>query len=102
MLLDQLKKESYRQLHIVFGTVNDKNLSEILRLLPKAAIYYFCKPDIPRGKDAEELKSEALRFGLPGKTYPSVQAALDAAQAHTLADDLIYVGGSNFVVAEIL
>lgn len=102
VVLDQLKKESYRQLHIVFGTVNDKNLSEILRLLPKAAIYYFCKPDIPRGKDAEELKSEALRFGLPGKTYPSVQAALDAAKAHTLADDLIYVGGSNFVVAEVI
>lgn len=102
IVLDQLKRESYRQLHIVFGSVSDKNLSEILRMLPKAAIYYFCKPDLPRGKDAEELKSEALRFGLSGKTYPSVKAALDAAIKNTLADDLIYVGGSNFVVAEVL
>ena len=102
VVLDQLKRESYRQLHIIFGTVSDKNLSAILRMLPKAAIYYFCKPDLPRGKDAEELKSEALRFGLSGKTYPSVRAALDAAIKHTLADDLIYVGGSNFVVAEVL
>ena len=102
VVLDQLKRETYRQLHMVFGTVSDKNITEILRMLPKAAIYYFCKPDIPRGKDAEELKSEALRFGLSGKTYPSVKAALDAALKNTLADDLIYVGGSNFVVAEVL
>ena len=102
VVLEQLKKETYRQLHIIFGTVSDKNLNEILRLLPKAAIYYFCKPDLPRGKDAEELKSEALRFGLSGKTYPSVRSALDAAIKQTLADDLIFVGGSNFVVAEVL
>ena len=102
VVLDQLKRETFRQLHIVFGTVSDKNLNEILRMLPKAAIYYFCKPDLPRGKDAEELKSEALRFGLSGKAYPSVKAALEAAIKHTLADDLIYVGGSNFVVAEVL
>ncbi len=102
VVLEQLKRESYRQLHIVFGTVSDKNLSEILRMLPKAAIYYFCKPNLPRGKDADALKSEALRFGLSGKTYPSVKQALEAAINHTLADDLIFVGGSNFVVAEVI
>lgn len=102
LVLDQLKKESYRQLHIVWGMVGDKDITTILRMLPKSAIYYFCKPDIPRGKDAEELGREAVRFGLSGKSYPSVQKALEAARANTLSDDFIFVGGSTFVVAEVV
>lgn len=102
MILDQLKTESYRQLHIVWGMVGDKDITTILRMLPKHAIYYFCTPDIPRGKDAEELGREAVRFGLSGKSYSSVDEAFEAAKAHTLADDLIFVGGSTFVVAEVI
>ncbi len=102
MVLDQLKRESYRQLHIVWGMVGDKDISTILRMLPKHAIYYFCKPDIPRGKNAEELGREAVRFGLSGKSYSSVTKALDAARSHTLSDDLIFVGGSTFVVGEVI
>ena len=102
MVLDQLKRESYRQLHIVWGMVGDKDITTILRMLPKHAIYYFCKPDIPRGKNAEELGREAVRFGLSGKSYASVSKAFEAAKAHTLSDDLIFVGGSTFVVGEVL
>lgn len=102
MVLDQIKRESYRQLHIVWGMVGDKDISTILRMLPKHAIYYFCKPDIPRGKNAEELGREAVRFGLSGKSYPSVTKALEAARSHTLSDDLIFVGGSTFVVGEVI
>ncbi len=102
MVLDQLKRESYRQLHIVWGMVGDKDITTILRMLPKHAIYYFCKPEIPRGKNAEELGREAVRFGLSGKSYPSVIKALEAAKAHTLSDDLIFVGGSTFVVGEVI
>ncbi len=102
MVLDQLKRESYRQLHIVWGMVGDKDISTILRMLPKNAIYYFCKPEIPRGKNAEELGREAVRYGLSGKSYPSVTKALEAAKAHTLSDDLIFVGGSTFVVGEVI
>lgn len=102
MVLDQLKKESYRQLHIVWGMVGDKDISGILRMLPKHAFYYFCKPDIPRGKNAEELSREAVRYGLSGKSYPSVKKAFETAKANTLSDDFIFVGGSTFVVGEIL
>ncbi len=102
MVLDQLKRESYRQLHIVWGMVGDKDITTILRMLPKHAIYYFCKPEIPRGKNAEELGREAVRFGLSGKSYPSVTKALEAAKTHTLSDDLIFVGGSTFVVGEVI
>ena len=101
-IVDQLKKISYRQLHVVWGMVGDKDITGVLRLLPKGAIYYFCTPNIPRGKNAEELKREALQFGLSGKSYTSVNEALQAARNQTLSDDLIFVGGSTFVVAEVV
>lgn len=102
LVMEQLKTESYRQLHIVWGMVDDKDFSAILRMLPKHAFYYFCKPDINRGKNAEELGREAVRFGLSGKSYPSVARAFEAAKDNTLADDFIFIGGSTFVVAEVL
>ncbi len=101
-VLTQIKKLSFRQLHIVWGMVSDKNISAILRMLPKSAFYYFCKPDLPRGKEAEELKREAVQFGLSGKSYSSVNKAFEEVKSHTLSDDLIFVGGSTFVVAEVL
>ncbi len=101
-VVDQLKKYSYRQLHIVWGMVADKNTKEILRLLPKSAIYYFCAPSLERAKNAVELQREGVQYGLSGKAYDSVLQAFEMAQNQTQADDLIFIGGSTFVVAEIL
>ncbi|MFT5168837.1 MAG: dihydrofolate synthase/folylpolyglutamate synthase, partial [Saprospiraceae bacterium] len=89
-------------LHFVFGAVNDKDLGHLLALLPKEAIYYFAKADIPRGLDAEKLQTMAAGYGLGGKSYTSVSNAFKAAKRAAGEKDLIFVGGSIFVVAEIL
>ncbi|MGZ3765554.1 MAG: bifunctional folylpolyglutamate synthase/dihydrofolate synthase [Mucilaginibacter sp.] len=89
-------------LHFVMGVVNDKDISKILAMLPKKAAFYFCRPDIPRGLDAEILRQQATGFDLHGDTYPSVKAALAAAQSKAVKNDLVFVGGSTFVVAEII
>ena len=102
IVINQLKKEKYDQLHIVLGLVNDKNLTEILPLFPKNAIYYFCKPDISRGLEQLILKEKAAEFNLVGQTYISVSNAYQAAKENAKENDFIYVGGSTFVVAEIL
>ena len=102
IVINQLKKEKYDQLHIVLGLVNDKNLTEILPLFPENAIYYFCKPDISRGLDQLILKEKAAEFNLVGQTYISVSNAYQAAKENAKENDFIYVGGSTFVVAEIL
>lgn len=100
--LQQLKQENYLQLHIVFGVVNDKNLDSILSLFPKNATYYFCKAQIPRALDANILQKEALKFNLKGDVSLSVKGALKNAKKAASKDDVIYVGGSTFVVAEVL
>ena len=102
IVINQLKKEKYDQLHIVLGLVNDKNLTEILSLFPKNAIYYFCKPDISRGLDQLILKEKAAEFNLVGQTYISVSNAYQVAKENAGNNDFIYIGGSTFVVAEIL
>jgi len=102
IVLNQLKDESYDKLHIVLGVVNDKNLDEILPLFPKNAIYYFCTPNIPRGLNAKILKEKANQWNLNGETYHSVSNAYQSAKENADATDFIYVGGSTFVVAEIL
>ena len=102
IVLNQLKKERFERLHIVLGVVNDKNLDDILPLFPKTAIYYFCKPNIPRGLNAEFLQEKAVSFELLGKVYSSVSNAYQSAQKEAGSNDFIYVGGSTFVVAEIL
>ncbi|WP_100615456.1 bifunctional folylpolyglutamate synthase/dihydrofolate synthase [Confluentibacter citreus] len=101
-VMKQLLNETYKTLHIVFGVVNDKDVTSILPLLPKKAIYYFCKPDIPRGLDAKELKQIFMDAGFNGKTYSSVKEAYKAAKDNATANDCIYIGGSTFVVAEIV
>jgi dihydrofolate synthase/folylpolyglutamate synthase len=93
---------SYKRLHFVMGVVNDKDISKILAMLPKDAIYYFCKPDIPRGLGAESLRLNAETFGLQGEVYPSVKEALSSAQQNAGDNDLVFVGGSTFVVAEAI
>jgi dihydrofolate synthase/folylpolyglutamate synthase len=102
IVLNQIQKESFDRLHFVFGVVNDKDLDEVLPLFPKNAIYYFCKPNIPRGLEAAILAQKATPFGLNGKIYNSVSAAYEKAKQNAQPTDFIYVGGSTFVVAEIL
>ncbi len=100
--LQQLQKENYKQLHIVLGVVSDKNLSEILPMFPQNADYYFCKPNIPRGLSADELKEQAKGFRLVGEVFDSVIQALEKSKENAAKEDVIYIGGSTFVVAEIL
>lgn len=99
---NQLHTLKYHRLHFVFGMVNDKDITKVLELLPKKAVYYFCKPDVPRGRDASLLAHEAAGYGLQGNVYDSVTIALKAAKSAAAPDDLIMVGGSTFVVAEAI
>jgi len=101
-VLQNIAGVKYDRLHFVIGMVNDKDIRKILAMLPADAIYYFCKPDIPRGLEAESLKLKAESFGLSGRTYPSVREALLAAQQNAGDNDLVFVGGSTFVVAEVV
>ncbi|HEY9004109.1 MAG TPA: folylpolyglutamate synthase/dihydrofolate synthase family protein [Mucilaginibacter sp.] len=101
-VLKNIESTPHENLHIVMGMVNDKDISKILAMLPKHATYYFCKPDIPRGLDAELLQQKAESFGLHGEIYVSVNAALKTAQSQADKNDLVFVGGSTFVVAEIV
>ena len=102
LVIKQLLQESYQQLHIVLGVVNDKDLDKILPLFPKEALYYFCKPDVPRGMDAEYLQKKAQDFFLNGDVFTSVGDAFKTAKQSAKASDVIFVGGSTFTVAEIL
>ncbi|MBG6188006.1 bifunctional folylpolyglutamate synthase/dihydrofolate synthase [Flavobacterium sp. CAN_S2] len=102
IVLKQIQKEDFDTLHVVLGVVNDKDLDEILPLFPKKAIYYFCKPNIPRGLDVVILKQKASTFELKGEVYNSVSEAYQKALKNAETTDFIYIGGSTFVVAEIL
>jgi dihydrofolate synthase/folylpolyglutamate synthase len=101
-VLKNISSVNYDHLHFVIGMVNDKDISKVLSMLPTDATYYFCKPDIPRGLEAEALQQKAESAGLHGNTYPSVKAAFDAAQKAAQANDLVFAGGSTFVVAEVV
>ena len=100
-ILEQLKEYDYTTLRIVIGVVNDKDINSMLDQLPKNAVYYFCQANIPRALDAEELRLQAVDFNLQGKSYISVKEALEYARRESNENDLIFVGGSTFVVAEI-
>jgi dihydrofolate synthase/folylpolyglutamate synthase len=101
-LLLQLEKLNFRKLHWVWGMVNDKSPDKVFQLLPKNAAYYFCKPNIPRGLDAEECRLLANNFQLIGNSYESVKLAYAKALENAYKSDLILVAGSTFVVAEVL
>jgi dihydrofolate synthase/folylpolyglutamate synthase len=101
-VMDQLLKQEFDDLHIVLGVVNDKKLEEILPFFPKNAKYYFCKPNIPRGLDGQVLLQKAKEFHLLGNDYESVNKAFISAIKNASGRDLIYVGGSTFVVAEVI
>lgn len=98
----QLAETKYDKLHFVLSVVNDKDIDGILQLLPKKAEYYFCKADIPRGLSVDILTEKAAAAGLLGKKYSSVKEAYSSALANASDEDLVFVGGSNFTVAEVV
>jgi dihydrofolate synthase/folylpolyglutamate synthase len=101
-ILQQISQTPHRALHAVFGAVNDKDITTILSLLPKNAIYYFCKPNLPRALNETDLQEQAKKFRLQGNAFSTVHEALETAKKSALPDDLIWVGGSTFVVADII
>ncbi len=102
MVVDQLHATPHKHLHFVLGMTADKDLTEVLALLPKNATYYFCAANIPRALNAEKLKELAATEDLTGLTYSSVEGAYHAAKAAAEPEDLIFIGGSVFVVAEVI
>lgn len=101
-IVKQLSFQKYKQLHIVMGMVNDKDISGVLAMLPKDAIYYFTQASVQRALPAEKVKELASSYGLSGDAYPDVKTAVEAAQKRADADDFIFVGGSSFIVADLL
>ena len=101
-IADQLAHEKYKTLHIVLGMVNDKDISSVLAFLPKKAVYYFTKASIPRALGEMDLEILAQKNGLTGYAYPTVKEAIKAAIDRATSDDFIFIGGSNFVVADAL
>jgi dihydrofolate synthase / folylpolyglutamate synthase len=101
VVLRQIASQKYRQLHMVWGMVKDKDVSEVLNVLPKEAFYYFCQAKIPRAHDAVLLREKAKAAGLDGVVVADVNEAIETALQRAHPDDFIFVGGSTFVVAEI-
>lgn len=101
-VMRQLLQEDFENLHIVLGVVNDKKLESLLSYFPQNATYYFCKPAIPRGLNERELSRTAKQFDLLGEEYESVTSAYEYAIQNAGTRDIIYVGGSTFVVAEVI
>jgi dihydrofolate synthase/folylpolyglutamate synthase len=100
--LHEIKELNFHHYHFVIGFTREKELDEILKIFPNDATYYFCRPSIPRGMSLERLLDSALKSGLTGKVYHSTKAALKAAKKAAAKKDLIFVGGSTFVVAEVV
>ena len=101
-VVNQLEKEVYKNLHIVIGMVNDKDITKILSLLPKHANYYFTQAAIARALDAESLEKQAKKYSLYGKVFHRVEDAVNSALENASKKDLIFIGGSNFIIAEAL
>ena len=101
-VIPQIKSQSYNKLHLVLGFVNDKSAEKLLKLFPENAIFYFAAPKIPRALPIADLEKVSNKLNLNFKTFSTVAQAMSKAQLIAGSDDLIYVGGSTFVVAEIL
>ncbi len=99
---EQIKRYSPPKLHMIVGFVNDKDITGMLELMPQNAVYYFTKASIPRALDECELQNKAMEYGLKGATYQNVSDAIDAALGLAGADDMVFIGGSTFVIAEAL
>ncbi len=102
LVLEQIKQTAFENLHLVLGMVNDKSIDKIMSMLPKNANYYFTKASIPRALNEGELYEIAKKYNLEGKTYTTVKEALKSAKVAANQNDLIFVGGSTFVVAEVV
>ncbi|MFZ4412652.1 MAG: bifunctional folylpolyglutamate synthase/dihydrofolate synthase [Bacteroidales bacterium] len=102
LVLEQIKLTPHKTLHFVLSMVADKDIDKVLEILPKDAVYYFCKANIPRGLNQETLMEQAYAKGLKGNSYLSIKEALASAQLQANAKDLVFVGGSTFTVAEVL
>lgn len=101
-IVEQLQRQTYNHLHIVFGMVNDKDITTVLELLPKEACYYFTKANVKRALNEEDLSDLAVQHQLHGTCYPTVKEAVEAAKKNASAQDFIFVGGSSFIVADLL
>jgi len=101
-VLHQISFTPHKKLHMVLGFVQDKDINSILKLLPSDAIYYFTRASIPRALDEFKLKEKAECTGLKGKAFPSVREAYDAAIKEANSDDMIFIGGSTFIVSEVI
>lgn len=101
-VVENLKQLTYSKLHFVFGVVNDKEITKILSLLPKNAHYYFVKASVKRALDENELKSQAIKQKLKGDSYSTVKLGIESAKKNAKKNDLIFIGGSTFVVADAL
>lgn len=100
-VVNQIRAQSFKRLHIVFGMVKDKDITDVLNLLPRDATYYFCQAKIPRALDALLLAEQAGKLALSGFTIPDVNDAIRQAEKNAKPEDMIFIGGSTFVVAEI-
>lgn len=101
-VLEQIRQTPHEQLHFVLAMVNDKDISKILSLLPTSATYYFSNAQLPRALKADDLAAQAKTKGLQGQVFPTIVDALKAAQSNAKANDLVFVGGSTFTVAEVI
>lgn len=101
LVMEQIQSQQFENLHMVIGMVKDKDIDKVLSLMPLSATYYFCNADLPRAMPAQELANKAEMHQLHGRSYPSVSEALRAAKNQAGENDLVFVGGSTFVVAEI-
>ncbi|WP_151088493.1 bifunctional folylpolyglutamate synthase/dihydrofolate synthase [Hymenobacter baengnokdamensis] len=101
LVLAQLARVPHQHLHLVIGVVNDKDIAKVLGLLPRTATYYFCQAAIPRALPAAELAAQAAAVGLRGEAYGPVATAVAAARAAAGPEDVVFIGGSTFVVAEV-
>ena len=101
-IVQQLEQQTFRTLRIVIGMVNDKDINGVLALLPRNATYYFTRASVKRALPEQELAALARQAGLAGNCYPDVPTAVRAAQKESLPEDFIFVGGSNFIVADLL
>ena len=101
-IVEQLKRQTYQTLRIVIGMVNDKDINGVLAMLPKEAQYYFTQASVKRALPADQMKEAAANFGLQGESYPNVASAVRAARQEASDKDFIFVGGSTFIVADLL
>jgi dihydrofolate synthase/folylpolyglutamate synthase len=101
-VINQIYRIPKSGLHLIIGFVNDKDLKSVLPLFPTDAIYYFTKASIPRALNEDILRSEAAKYGLSGQSYPDVKTALFYARKNAAKSDMIFIGGSTFIVAEVI